>query len=85
MFERVAIFAPLVYIGLFLFIRLFGKRTLSNMNALDLVVTVAIGSTIPTVILTPGVGSGRARWRWRSRSLYRWAGSRAVRNVPKAS
>jgi len=31
---------------------LFGKRTLSKMNAFDLVVTVAFGSTLATVLLS---------------------------------
>jgi uncharacterized membrane protein YcaP (DUF421 family) len=52
MLERVAIVGPLAYLALFAFIRMVGKRTLSNMNALDFVVTVAIGSTIPAIILS---------------------------------
>ncbi|MFC8586714.1 hypothetical protein ACFUGD_19535 [Streptomyces sp. NPDC057217] len=36
-------------------VRLSGKRTLTKMNAFDLVVTVALGSTLSTVLLDRGV------------------------------
>lgn len=36
-------------------LRASGKRTLSKMNAFDLVVTVALGSTLATVLLSPSV------------------------------
>jgi uncharacterized membrane protein YcaP (DUF421 family) len=40
------------YVGLILILRLSGKRTLSKMNAFDLVVTVALGSTLATISLS---------------------------------
>lgn len=40
------------YIGLILVLRITGKRTLSKMNAFDLVVTVALGSTLATIALS---------------------------------
>ena len=43
------------YVGLILLLRASGKRTLSKMNAFDLVVTVALGSTLATVLLTKSV------------------------------
>ena len=43
------------YIGLIVLLRATGKRTLSKMNAFDLVVTVALGSTLATVLLTKDV------------------------------
>ncbi len=43
------------YLGLVLFLRVAGKRTLSKMNAFDLVVTVALGSTLATILLAPDV------------------------------
>lgn len=43
---------------LIVFLRVSGKRTLSKMNAFDLVVTVALGSTLATVLLSSDV------WRW---------------------
>ena len=38
-----------------LLLRVSGKRTLTRMNAFDLVVTVALGSTLATVLLTKSV------------------------------
>jgi uncharacterized membrane protein YcaP (DUF421 family) len=43
------------YVGLILILRLSGKRTLSKMNAFDLVVTVALGSTLATLLLSKSV------------------------------
>jgi uncharacterized membrane protein YcaP (DUF421 family) len=43
------------YAALVLFLRIAGKRTLSKMNAFDLVVTVALGSTLATILLSPDV------------------------------
>ena len=40
---------------LLLLLRVSGKRTLTRMNAFDLVVTVALGSTLATVLLTKSV------------------------------
>jgi uncharacterized membrane protein YcaP (DUF421 family) len=40
------------YIGLIVVLRITGKRTLSKMNAFDLVVTVALGSTLATIALS---------------------------------
>lgn len=40
------------YIGLITVLRITGKRTLSKMNAFDLVVTVALGSTLATIALS---------------------------------
>ena len=45
------VLATLTYIGVVLFLRISGKRTLSQMDAFDLVVTVAVGSILATVIL----------------------------------
>jgi uncharacterized membrane protein YcaP (DUF421 family) len=52
---RVLIVGTLAYLGLILMLRVTGKRTLSKMNAFDLVVTVALGSTLATVLLDPSV------------------------------
>jgi uncharacterized membrane protein YcaP (DUF421 family) len=43
------------YAGLVIFLRIAGKRTLSKMNAFDLVVTVALGSTLATLFLSEDV------------------------------
>ena len=42
--------AAAAYISLVVFLRISGKRTLSKLNAFDLVVTVALGSTLASVI-----------------------------------
>lgn len=49
---RVLIVGTCAYIGLVFLLRVSGKRTLSKMNAFDFVVTIAIGSTLATVILS---------------------------------
>lgn len=43
------------YAILIFMLRISGKRTLSKMNAFDLVVTVALGSTLATVLLDQSV------------------------------
>ena len=52
---RVVLVGALAYAGLVLLLRVTGKRTLSKMNAFDLVVTVALGSTLATVLLSKDV------------------------------
>jgi uncharacterized membrane protein YcaP (DUF421 family) len=52
---RVLLVGTLAYIALVLLLRISGKRTLSKLNAFDLVVTVALGSTLATVLLTKTV------------------------------
>lgn len=49
---RTALVGILAYAALILFLRVSGKRTLSKMNAFDFVVTVALGSTLATIILS---------------------------------
>ncbi len=45
----------LAYIALVALLRLSGKRTLTKLNAFDLVVTVALGSTLATMLLSKDV------------------------------
>ncbi len=52
---RIVVVGALAYIGLVLFLRISGKRTLSKMNAFDFVVTVALGSTLATILLSKDV------------------------------
>jgi uncharacterized membrane protein YcaP (DUF421 family) len=52
---RVLILGASAYAALVLLLRVSGKRTLSKMNAFDFVVTVALGSTLATVILSKNV------------------------------
>ncbi len=42
---------PLAYVAIIVLLRTFGKRALSQMNAFDFVVTVAIGSLLATTVL----------------------------------
>src|SRR5687767_12493432 len=52
---RVVVVGLVVYPFLVATLRLSGKRTLAKMNAFDLVVTVALGSTLATVLLSRDV------------------------------
>lgn len=52
---RILIVGSLAYGGLIFLLRATGKRTLSKMNAFDLIVTVALGSTLATVLLDSAV------------------------------
>lgn len=52
---RVLVTGTAAYVGLILFVRVSGKRTLAKMNAFDLVVTVALGSTLATIFLSRDV------------------------------
>ncbi len=49
---RVLVLGISAYVSLVLLLRLSGKRTLAKMNAFDLVVTVALGSSLATIILS---------------------------------
>jgi uncharacterized membrane protein YcaP (DUF421 family) len=52
---RTVVIGTLAYASLILLLRVSGKRTLSKMNAFDFVVTVAMGSTLATVLLNKSV------------------------------
>lgn len=52
---RVVVAGILGYVALVVLLRASGKRTLSKMNAFDLVVTVALGSSLATVLLSKQV------------------------------
>ena len=45
----------LSYIGLIIWLRISGKRTLSKWNSFDFVVTIALGSILAGALLTPDV------------------------------
>lgn len=53
--QRTAIVGVLAYLVLLILLRFSGKRTLSKMNAFDLIVTVALGSTLATILLNKEV------------------------------
>ena len=52
---RIVVVGVLAYAALVIFLRFSGKRTLSKMNAFDLIVTVALGSTLATILLSKDV------------------------------
>lgn len=52
---RTLIVGSAAYFLLILLLRASGKRTLSKMNAFDFVITVALGSTLATVLLNKSV------------------------------
>ena len=52
---RIFVVGTLAYVALVVMLRVSGKRTLSKMNAFDFVVTVALGSTLATVLLSKDV------------------------------
>jgi uncharacterized membrane protein YcaP (DUF421 family) len=52
---RVLVVGTLAYVALVAILRISGKRTLTKLNAFDLVVTVALGSTLATVLLSKSV------------------------------
>ncbi len=52
---RVVVVGALAYAALVVLLRISGKRTLSKWNAFDFVVTIALGSTLATVLLSSTV------------------------------
>lgn len=52
---RIIVIGIVAYVALVLFLRVAGKRTLSKMNAFDLIVTVALGSTLATIIISKDI------------------------------
>jgi len=52
---RTLVIGLLAYVAMILFLRISGRRTLSKMNAFDLVVTVSLGSTLATILLSKDV------------------------------
>lgn len=52
---RVLVVGVLAYAGLVLMLRISGNRTLSKLNAFDLIVTVALGSTLASILTSSSV------------------------------
>lgn len=57
---RVLLVGVAAYLTLILVLRVSGKRTLSKLNAFDFVVTVAMGSTLSTALLSKDVAYAEA-------------------------
>ena len=47
---RTALSGAAAYVALIVFLRLSGKRTLAKLNAFDFVVTIALGSTLASIV-----------------------------------
>ncbi|MCF7701881.1 DUF421 domain-containing protein [Loktanella sp. M215] len=52
---RTLIVGVLAYPALLIMLRISGKRTLAKLNAFDLIVTVALGSTLASILLSESV------------------------------
>jgi uncharacterized membrane protein YcaP (DUF421 family) len=52
---RTFVITVLAYVFLIVLLRGSGKRTLSKMNAFDFIVTIALGSTLATVMLNKSI------------------------------
>lgn len=52
---RTLVITVLAYLLLVFLLRVSGKRTLSKMNAFDFIITIALGSTLATVVLNKSV------------------------------
>ena len=52
---RTVVVGVAAYLGIIAFVRLSGKRSLAQMNAFDWIVTVALGSTLATILLSRDV------------------------------
>lgn len=54
---RVAVVGMIAYVAIVVILRVSGKRTLSKWNAFDFVVTIALGSTLATVLLSKDIAA----------------------------
>jgi uncharacterized membrane protein YcaP (DUF421 family) len=73
---RVILISILAYGSLVLVLRFAGKRSLSKLNAFDLVVTVALGSTLATVLLSKSVALLEGALAFCMLALLQWLVSR---------
>lgn len=73
---RVAIVSLLAYAAMILVLRIAGKRSLAKLNAFDLVVTVALGSTLATVLLSKDVALGEGVLAFAALASLQWLVSR---------
>lgn len=73
---RIVIAAVLAYAWLVLVLRVAGKRSLAKLNAFDLVVTVALGSTLATVVLSKGVPLLEGMLAFAALAVLQWIVSR---------
>jgi uncharacterized membrane protein YcaP (DUF421 family) len=87
---RVLAVGTAAYLSLVVVLRVSGKRTLAKLNAFDLVVTVALGSTLATIVLDSAVswadGATALALLAALQLVVAWLGSRlpAIRTVVTA-
>lgn len=74
---RVVVVTMLAYAALVLILRLAGKRSLAKLNAFDLIVTVALGSTLATVLLTKDVALAEGVLAFAMLAALQWLVARA--------
>lgn len=74
---RVAIISLAAYLTLILVLRAAGKRALAKLNAFDLVVTVALGSTLATVLLSSDIAFLEGALAFVMLALFQWIVSKA--------
>lgn len=74
---RVVVVSIAAYAILILVLRLAGKRSLAKLNAFDLVVTVALGSTLATVLLSKDVALAEGALAFAMLAALQWAVTRA--------
>lgn len=69
---RVVVISAAVYAILILILRAAGKRALAKLNAFDLVVTVALGSTLSTVLLSSDIALAEGALAFVMLALLQW-------------
>lgn len=74
---RVLVISAAAYAILVLVLRVSGKRSLAKLNAFDLVVTVALGSTLATVLLSGDVALAEGALAFVMLALLQWLVSKA--------
>ena len=74
---RVVLISVAAYAALVVVLRLAGKRSLGKMNAFDLVVTVALGSTLATVLLSKDVALAEGVLAFAMLAGLQWAVTKA--------
>ena len=79
---RVALVGGAAYLTLLVVLRVSGKRTLAKLNAFDLVVTVALGSTLATILLSKDVSWSEGAVALGGLALLQFAGGLRRREVP---
>ena len=65
---RILIAGPVIYLAIIVFIRFSGKRSTSQMNNFDWLVTVALGSLIASGIIVENVTVAESAFAWLQRS-----------------